>query len=149
MDLRVPHRGAGVVGVEGFGMNRRGFIGSILAAGAAPSIVSSGSLMQIWTPVQVAWLDGMHDDAAAIYAWSTGQRALGADGRLLGDTIQGKHVHVGEGLTLGVVPAGMERTLKSCDLYLGLTKAQHEARVRDLAKHSYVIRVGHMERRHA
>lgn len=31
-------------------MNRRGFLGSILALGAAPAIVSATSLMPIWVP---------------------------------------------------------------------------------------------------
>ena len=31
-------------------MNRRGFLGSILALGAAPAIVSATNLMPIWTP---------------------------------------------------------------------------------------------------
>ncbi len=31
-------------------MNRRGFLGAMLAAGAAPAIVKASSLMPIWTP---------------------------------------------------------------------------------------------------
>lgn len=31
-------------------MNRRGFIGSILALGAAPAVVRASSLMRLWTP---------------------------------------------------------------------------------------------------
>lgn len=35
-------------------MNRRGFLGTILAIGAAPAIVRAESLMKIWTPKLVA-----------------------------------------------------------------------------------------------
>lgn len=33
-------------------MDRRGFLGSILALGAAPAIVRADSLMKLWTPQQ-------------------------------------------------------------------------------------------------
>jgi len=38
-------------------MNRRGFLGAILAAGVAPAVVRSESLMQIWMPpaLETAW----------------------------------------------------------------------------------------------
>jgi hypothetical protein len=36
-------------------MNRRGFLGSILALGAAPAIVRAESLMSLWTPPALVW----------------------------------------------------------------------------------------------
>ena len=50
-------------------MNRRGFIGSILALCAAPAIVRADSLMRIIPPrALILWGDGIHDDTLAFQA---------------------------------------------------------------------------------
>ncbi len=48
---------------------RRGFLGALLAASAAPAIVKAESLMKIWVPPRLTlWGDGLHDDTAALQA---------------------------------------------------------------------------------
>jgi hypothetical protein len=59
--------------------SRRGFLGAILAAAAAPAIVKSDSLMRIVVPRPVLltlWGDGVHDDAQAIQALVSGQSVM-------------------------------------------------------------------------
>jgi hypothetical protein len=100
-------------------MNRRGFLGSILAAGAAPSIVSAGSLMQIWTPANFLAFDGVKDDTEALLAWADGRRTFGPDGRLVGLHIQGKDIYLPEAV---FVPVPEWQTAKyivsDCTLYI-------------------------------
>lgn len=54
---------------------RRGFLGALLAAAAAPAIVRADSLMKIVAPRQglILWGDGIHDDAAALQALIDGK----------------------------------------------------------------------------
>lgn len=51
---------------------RRGFLGAILAAGAAPLIVKAGVLMPIRDTRVLLWADGLHDDTAALQYWING-----------------------------------------------------------------------------
>ena len=74
-------------------MNRRGFLGAMLAAAASPAIVRASSLMPIYTPPLVLWGDGIHDDTAALQALMDGKKvkrlfpgvaeAVGVSGGLL------------------------------------------------------------------
>lgn len=62
-------------------MNRRGFLGLMLAAAAAPAFVKADSLMKIVAPRQdlilaadyTLWGDGIHDDSAAFQALIDGK----------------------------------------------------------------------------
>lgn len=70
-------------------MNRRGFLGAILAAAAAPMVVRAGVLMPVKTldvPL-VLWGDGIHDDSAALQALLDGKKVRDVSGavRLVGD----------------------------------------------------------------
>jgi hypothetical protein len=49
-------------------MNRRGLLGSILAAAAAPMLVQAGVLMPVKAERLILWGDGIHDDTAALQA---------------------------------------------------------------------------------
>lgn len=54
-------------------IQRRSFLGSILALAAAPSIVRASSLMPLWVPPKaIIWGDGVHDDAAGLAALFAG-----------------------------------------------------------------------------
>jgi len=67
-------------------ISRRGFLGAILAAAAAPAIVKSDSLMRIMVPRPVLltlWGDGVHDDAQALQALISGQ-SVAFQGRAFG-----------------------------------------------------------------
>lgn len=60
-------------------LSRRGFLGAMLAAAAAPAIVKSDSLMRIVVPTPLLltlWGDGVHDDAQAIQALVSGQSVM-------------------------------------------------------------------------
>lgn len=60
-------------------LSRRGFLGAMLAAAAAPAIVKSDSLMRIVVPrsmLLTLWGDGVHDDAQAIQALVNGQSVM-------------------------------------------------------------------------
>lgn len=61
-------------------MNRRGFLASILALGAAPAIVRAGSLMQLWVPRQqifgIGRLMGFPDDGSLYIALFTSDSGL-------------------------------------------------------------------------
>jgi len=59
---------------------RRGFLGAILAAGAAPLIVKAGVLMPIRDTRVLLWADGLHDDTAALQHWINGGDVRFADG---------------------------------------------------------------------
>lgn len=64
---------------------RRGFLGAILAAAAAPAIIKAGSLMPIYVPkpeILTLWGDGIHDDTAALRALIGGKSVTRA-GQLL------------------------------------------------------------------
>lgn len=54
---------------------RRGFLGALLAAAAAPAIVRADSLMKIVAPRPglILWGDGIHDDWAAMQAFIRGE----------------------------------------------------------------------------
>jgi hypothetical protein len=58
-------------------MNRRSFLGAILAAGVAPAFAGSGVLMpvrKLWTPpLPILWGDGMHSDVEALNAFMDGR----------------------------------------------------------------------------
>lgn len=63
-------------------MNRRGFLGAILAASMAPAIARSGVLMPIYVPkpdLLRLWGDGMHDDTLALQAIFDGKPVFGAE----------------------------------------------------------------------
>lgn len=68
-------------------MNRRGFLGAILAAAAAPAVVRAGVLMPIYVPapphILRLWGDGIHDDRAAMQALFDGGPVFAPDGRIL------------------------------------------------------------------
>src|SRR5258708_331213 len=49
-------------------MDRRSFLGSILALGVAPAIVHASSIMRVVMPMPILWGDGIHDDTAALQA---------------------------------------------------------------------------------
>ena len=60
-------------------LSRRGFLGAMLVAAAAPAIVKSESLMRIVVPRPVLltlWGDGMRDDAQALQALINGQSVM-------------------------------------------------------------------------
>lgn len=60
-------------------LSRRGFLGAMLAAAAAPAFVKSDSLMRIVVPRPVLltlWGDGVHDDAQAIQALIDGRSVM-------------------------------------------------------------------------
>ena len=60
-------------------LSRRGFLGAMLAAAAAPAFVKSESLMRIVVPRPVLltlWGDGMRDDAQALQALINGQSVM-------------------------------------------------------------------------
>jgi hypothetical protein len=54
-------------------MNRRGFLGAILAAGAAPAIIQAENAMRLWVPRQtlitgeIGWVNGFRFIASDIY----------------------------------------------------------------------------------
>lgn len=67
-------------------LSRRGFLGAMLAAAAAPAIVKSDSLMRIVVPkplLLTLWGDGLHDDAQAIQALING-KSVTFEGREFG-----------------------------------------------------------------
>ena len=48
-------------------MQRRSFLGALIAAAAAPAIVRADSLMPLYVPrPPKLWGDGIHDDTAAL-----------------------------------------------------------------------------------
>lgn len=49
-------------------LNRRGFLGALIAAAASPAIVRADSLMKLAPPPRL-WGDGIHDDADALSYW--------------------------------------------------------------------------------
>jgi len=65
---------------------RRGFLGAMLAACAAPAIVKASSLMPIYVPKIIAppyltlWGDGVHDDTLALQAMIDGKEVVRHDG---------------------------------------------------------------------
>lgn len=72
-------------------MNRRGFMGSILALGLAPAIVRASSLMPVIARIPdslILYGDGIHDDTKAMQAFLDGQRVLNADGTVRGSGIR-------------------------------------------------------------
>jgi hypothetical protein len=42
-------------------MNRRGFLGAILAAGSAPAIIKIENAMRLWVPRAPTWMAGFED----------------------------------------------------------------------------------------
>jgi hypothetical protein len=64
-------------------LSRRGFLGAMLAAAAAPAFVKASSLMPIYVPKQevlTLWGDGVHDDSAALQALIDGKEVVRHDG---------------------------------------------------------------------
>ena len=62
---------------------RRGFLGAMLAAAAAPAIVKATSLMTIWVPkpsILTLWGDGVHDDTKALQSLIDGKDVIRMDG---------------------------------------------------------------------
>lgn len=60
-------------------LSRRGFLGAMLAAAAAPAIVKSDSLMRVVVPRPVLltlWGDGVRDDSQALQALVDGQAVM-------------------------------------------------------------------------
>lgn len=54
---------------------RRGFLGAMLAAAAAPALVRAGSIMPVYVPkpgLITLWGDGIHDDTTAMQALLSG-----------------------------------------------------------------------------
>lgn len=68
-------------------MNRRGFLGSILAAAAAPAIVRAESLMRIIVPSDEIILPGWMETASLAAARPAISTILGAGGFSVGDLI--------------------------------------------------------------
>jgi hypothetical protein len=71
---------------------RRGFLGAMLAAAAAPAIIRPASLMPIYIPkprILTLWGDGIHDDTAALQALIDGERVIGLDGRPMAGMLAG------------------------------------------------------------
>jgi len=71
-------------------MNRRGFLQSILAIGAAPAIVRAESLMKLWVPPQGLLAERplprvmrSHDFTNAVFTRSTTATMMGVDGILI------------------------------------------------------------------
>jgi hypothetical protein len=92
-------------------LSRRGFLGALLAAAAAPAIVKASSLMPIYVPKIITpaymtlWGDGVHDDTLAMQALLSGGLVMSAGGMLLGGDASGVripsgHFKVTEGLRL-------------------------------------------------
>lgn len=64
-------------------MNRRSFIGSILALGLAPAIVRASSLMPVIARIPdslILYGDGIHDDTKAMQAFMDGMKVIRPDG---------------------------------------------------------------------
>ncbi len=59
---------------------RRGFIGSLLAIGAAPAIARAESLMPLWIHRPILWADGINDDAPALQALIDGNPVIDRKG---------------------------------------------------------------------
>lgn len=60
-------------------LSRRGFLGAMLAAAAAPAIVKNENLMRIVAPrslLLTLWGDGVHDDTQGIQALVNGQTVV-------------------------------------------------------------------------
>ena len=90
-------------------MNRRGFLTSILALGAAPAIVKASSLMkvqEIWLPENniisqsgiILYGDGINYDAPAIRALMDGKSVYDIRGRkIIGPYINNEPVRIPKG----------------------------------------------------
>jgi hypothetical protein len=55
-------------------MNRRGFLGGILAAGMAPMVASAGVLMPVRPAAIILYGDGIHNDTLALQALFDGNK---------------------------------------------------------------------------
>jgi hypothetical protein len=55
-------------------MNRRGFLGGILAAGMAPMVVSAGVLMPVRPAAIILYGDGIHNDTLALQSLFDGDK---------------------------------------------------------------------------
>ena len=75
-------------------MNRRGFLGSVLALAAAPAIVRASSLMkvrQIIVPsVHILYGDGIRDDTVALQAALNGKQVFYPDGQLVNGLLRSR-----------------------------------------------------------
>lgn len=79
-------------------ISRRGFLGAMLAAAAAPAIVKTESLMRVVVPRPVLltlWGDGVHDDAKALQDLISGKNVM-FQGREFGPRADGS-IHLPAG----------------------------------------------------
>lgn len=99
-------------------MDRRGFLKSILAIGAAPAIVRAGSLMPVVQTASglllpaaavILWGDGVQDDRPGLQALLNGERVVRQDGSqvtslLIGGTyLVGSTINVNASSRQGVI----------------------------------------------
>lgn len=98
-------------------IHRRSLLVGLLAA---PAIVRASSLMPLWVPSEILYLDGRHDDAAGLVAWALGKPVRRADGRPLTRHITQENIYVQDGLML---PAPTIKTsMTHCLIYVGKPK---------------------------
>lgn len=82
-------------------LTRRGFLGAMLAAAAAPAIVKASNLMPIYvpkiiTPIAITlWGDGVHNDQQAIAALVSGGLVADSLGRIISQQNGAIHLPVG------------------------------------------------------
>lgn len=131
-------------------MDRRGFLGTMLALGAAPAIVRAESLMKIVVPKRdllyegrpirqgiygiefveehELYGDGIHDDTAALQAWFDGKTVIDRrTGFLLGSVLSYGHYKMTDTLQLCRSPAYREVTNCRFDLDLADGKSVMDA----------------------
>lgn len=71
--------------------SRRGFLGSILALAAAPSIVRADSLMPLFVERQLTlWGDGVHDDTDALQSLFDGRSVKSMNPAVLAAVLDGR-----------------------------------------------------------
>lgn len=90
-------------------MNRRSFLGSILALGAAPAIVKADSLMRVVRPTfaesrVILWGDLLHDDTAALQAFLDRKPVFYQDGTPVGTCLRNGRFTVSKTLVLRETP---------------------------------------------
>lgn|SRR3990167_8894628 len=60
-------------------MTRRGFLGAMLAACAAPAIIRADNIMRVFVPPErgiILWGDGLRDDTGALEAFFEGRKVV-------------------------------------------------------------------------
>jgi hypothetical protein len=98
-------------------LNRRGFLGALLAASAAPAFVKAESLMKLYVPPLVLWGDGIHDDTKALQAFFDGRAVKVMDtGQAL--TLDGRSFEMRDGRYLLsetiILPSGPGSSITGC-----------------------------------